>query len=107
LDADASHFIVTRRNTQEVVACARLLTVTPGETAKITRMAVLAPFRKQGIGRGLLQAMITKATERQFKKLVLDAQVRALGFYAQAGFQAVGDVFMDAGIEHRKMVRGL
>jgi predicted GNAT family N-acyltransferase len=105
LDADARHFLVTRRDNQEHVACARLLTLQSDGIAKITRMAVLAPYRNQGIGRALLQTMIIQATKYGFKKLVLDAQLHALEFYALEGFQAIGNVFIDAGIEHRKMFR--
>jgi predicted GNAT family N-acyltransferase len=39
--------------------------------------------------------------------LILDAQLHAIPFYERFGFVAHGEVFLDAGIEHRKMDRHL
>jgi predicted GNAT family N-acyltransferase len=36
----------------------------------------------------------------------LHAQVAVIGFYKRTGFRAVGRVFDEAGIAHRKMVFG-
>jgi predicted GNAT family N-acyltransferase len=40
-------------------------------------------------------------------QVVLNAQTHALGFYQRHGFVAEGGVFLDAGIEHRRMRRVL
>ncbi len=40
-------------------------------------------------------------------KAKLGAQVHAIGFYEKLGFEAVGPVYMDAGIPHRDMVMAL
>jgi len=37
----------------------------------------------------------------------LGAQLSAIPFYEGAGFQAYGDVFLDAGIDHKMMKRVL
>jgi predicted GNAT family N-acyltransferase len=66
-------------------------------------MAVLAPWRGRGIGQALLGQMIGQARLRGDREVLLNAQTAALGFYAKLGFQAFGEIFLDAGIPHRAM----
>jgi predicted GNAT family N-acyltransferase len=75
--------------------------------AKIGRMAVLPQWRRHGIGRALLEALLREAAQRGAPHAVLHAQVHAVGFYARAGFVVVGDEFEEAGIPHRRMERTL
>lgn len=75
--------------------------------AKIGRMAVLPQWRNHGIGGALLSALLHAAAQRGAPRAVLHAQVHALGFYARAGFSAVGEEFDEAGIPHRRMERAL
>lgn len=70
---------------------------------KIGRMAVLADWRKAGVGSALLQALIDQARERRLGQVYLHAQVSALDFYQQHGFSAVGEPFTEANVAHRKM----
>lgn len=74
---------------------------------KIGRMAVLKEWRGRGIGRALLQALVDVASDRGFTRLTLSAQTHAVRFYEKAGFRAIGDLFLDAGIPHRKMITEL
>ena len=69
----------------------------------IGRMAVLAPWRRQGVGSALLAAALCAARTRGLSRITLSAQTHALGFYARHGFVAVGPEFPDAGIPHRAM----
>lgn len=94
-DPEAIHFLAYRGN--EPVGCARLL-----PDGKIGRMAVLAPYRRQGIGSALLQHVIHYA-EHNFPELFLDAQVQAQDFYSRFAFFAEGPEFEDAGMPHRRM----
>lgn len=73
----------------------------------IGRMAVMLPWRKAGVGSAMLQWMMDRAHAEGFAEVRLNAQVHALDFYRRHGFDAVGEVFMDAGIAHRAMVRAL
>jgi predicted GNAT family N-acyltransferase len=73
--------------------------------ARIGRMAVLAQHRSRGIGRKILEELLRVAAERKVGKIVLHAQVQAIGFYQKLGFQAQGPVFEEAGIPHRVMQR--
>ena len=81
----------------------------PAATARLTpegqigRMAVLKDFRGNGFGSQLLVAVLEQAKHAGYAQVFLHAQVSVIKFYEQHGFIAEGDVFMDAGIEHRTM----
>ena len=72
-------------------------------SGKIGRMAVSQSMRRQGIGRALLDALVTEAKRLKLEEVSLGAQLPAVSFYERAGFEAYGDVFLDAGIDHRMM----
>jgi predicted GNAT family N-acyltransferase len=73
--------------------------------AQIGRMAVADDARGRGIGAALLRFLETEARRRGAKRLTLNAQVSARGFYEKAGYQATGGIFDDAGIPHIHMER--
>lgn len=88
-----------------VVGTGRL--VIHDDHAKIGRMAVLRAARTSGIGRALLDALTAEAARRGVARVVLHAQVQAIGFYERSGFTIIGDEFDEAGIPHRRMERPL
>lgn len=102
-DDTATHFVILERGTAQAVACARLLANT--DSVKVTRMAVLREHRRQGLGRALLEAMLREAEKPGCKRAELDAQLQAASFYKKAGFHEVGKPFLDAGIQHIKMIK--
>jgi predicted GNAT family N-acyltransferase len=66
-------------------------------------MAVLREWRGHGVGGTLLRSMIEAARAHGHATARLNAQVQALPFYRRFGFEAEGDVFLDAGMAHRAM----
>lgn len=100
-DPVATHFLVTT-NEGRPIATARLVRESD-EIARIGRFAVLAEYRSQGHGAHLLQQMLEHARQQGYAKLVLSAQLEAIPFYQKAGFEPYGDIYLDAGIEHRSM----
>ena len=80
------------------VATARML----GD-GHIGRMAVLPAWRSQGLGSALLRKLIGIARHRGMPQVHLHAQCHAESFYRRLGFVAEGEVFPDAGIDHRRM----
>jgi predicted GNAT family N-acyltransferase len=72
---------------------------------KIGRMAVLANWRKHGVGRAILLAALALAQQQGLKRAYLHAQLSAQGFYEREGFTAFGPHFFEAGIEHIAMER--
>ena len=97
LDPDCLH-VLARTPDGTAIGTGRL-----SPTGKIGRMAVLAPWRGQGVGSALLQALIDLAREKHMTRLYLHAQVSAIPFYERHGFIAQGPLFEEAAIEHRKM----
>lgn len=87
---------------QEPVGTGRLL-----PDGHIGRLAVLPAYRKQGIGRALLDGLIQVAVQRELAKVSLNAQVQAIPFYEKAGFVVGSEEFLDAGIPHKGMHRFL
>lgn len=99
-DADCTHLLAEDPHGQPI-GTARFLA-----EGKLGRMAVVKAWRGRGVGRALLARLIEIAEGRGLTRLELDAQVQAIPFYEPLGFRAEGPVFDDAGIPHRKMVRG-
>lgn len=99
LDAVCRHAIA-RDAGGRVIATGRLL-----PDGHIGRMAVLRTARGAGVGGAVLQALIAEAARRGLREVALNAQTHALAFYRRHGFEAVGEVFMEAGIPHRAMRR--
>lgn len=97
LDPECTWFIA-QAESGEVVGIVRL---TP--EARIGRMAVLASWRRMGVGAALLAAALDAARRQGFASVRLSAQTHALPFYARHGFQPEGEVYQDAGIPHIAM----
>ena len=85
------------------IGTGRLVNLGAGQ-AQIGRMAVLAPFRNQRVGRLILEALIELAKSQGAESIVLHSQVVAIPFYEKLGFQAQGSIYDEAGIPHRNMI---
>lgn len=97
----AVHVLVYRDGVP--VATGRLLLPHGDENTHIGRVAVLAEHRQTGAGRAVMNALHEIALERGLYDITLAAQLHAIGFYERLGYLSRGDVFLDAGIEHRWM----
>ncbi len=73
----------------------------------IGRMAVLKEWRGKGVGALVLRALVEQARQRRHVSVRLNAQAYAAGFYRRFGFEVSGPEFMEAGIPHVPMQRGL
>lgn len=103
LDATAVHLVAARAGS--VMACCRL--VAAGEAVRLGRMAVAAAERGRGVGAALLAYAHAVARGGGATIVELHAQMAARGFYARAGYEAVGGPFQEAGIAHVAMRRSL
>ena len=75
----------------------------PGEHLHIGRVAVLREYRGQGLGRAVMLALHNEAQRRGYAGVALGAQLHAIPFYETLGYIVSGEVYLDAGIEHRWM----
>ena len=96
LDAQCIHWLAYVNNI--AVGTGRLLA-----DGHFGRMAVLKSHRKQGIGDGIMRAVIKTATADRRPQIYLHAQLTALRFYSGLGFVQYGEEFMDADMPHIAM----
>jgi predicted GNAT family N-acyltransferase len=109
-DITATHFRVKYASAvdlpETIVATARIVDKGHG-AAKIGRVAVHKQYRGLGIGFALMREVERHAADSGFTEALLEAQCHAIPFYEKLGYVAEGDVFLDAGIEHRLMRRSI
>lgn len=96
-DGDAIHALALDQNGGPL-GTGRLL-----PSGKIGRMAVLKKGRQQGVGSAILTLLTQVSVDKLKKPPYLEAQLHAIPFYERHGYRAEGDIFLDAGIEHRLM----
>jgi YbgC/YbaW family acyl-CoA thioester hydrolase len=104
-DATALHALA-RNRVGLALGTGRLVELSPG-VGKIGRMAVRADMRGAGVGRAVLDTLVTAARQRGLREVVLHAQLTAAGFYRAAGFSPRDGVFEEVGIPHQEMVLDL
>ncbi len=104
-DQKALHIFGTKNN--EVVAYTRVFK--PGdyfENASIGRVVVARDQRKYGYGKKIMEASIV-TIEKKFPNtsIEISAQSYLLKFYADLGFAAFGEEYLEDGIPHTRMLR--
>lgn len=92
------HHVLARDHAGRPVGTGRL---TPEH--RIGRMAVLADWRGRGVGDALLRALLDQARALGWRRVALNAQASAIGFYVRHGFLPCGEPFVEAGIDHQSM----
>lgn len=99
-DLTSMHYLVSYKD--QPIAAARLKL-----DGQIGRMAVLPDYRNNGVGSALLQFILNNIDTTNFKQIYLHAQTTAIKFYQRQGFKSDGDIFYEANIPHRKMLKKL
>jgi predicted GNAT family N-acyltransferase len=74
-----------------------------GYGGKIGRLAVLAAYRRRGVGAAVMEQLHEIARARSLPRLWCHAQLSAVPFYERLGYTASGAVFVEAGIDHVRM----
>jgi predicted GNAT family N-acyltransferase len=106
---DARAFHVLAFQGGHAVGTGRLVTLPAspagdaGRWGQIGRMAVLQAHREAGVGSLLLAALEAEARRQGLAGILMHAQLYALGFYRHHGYEPVGPVFAEAGIDHVEM----
>ncbi len=73
----------------------------------IGRVAVLKDYRGLGIGKLIMKDLIKWAQNMNLEKVWLSSQWHAHSFYLDLGFVCVGEIYIEAGIDHIKMFKTL
>jgi len=97
-DDAATHFLALLGD--KPCATARLK-----DDGQIGRMAVLKEYRNKKIGSQLLKFILLTAKRRDTSSPFLHAQTQIIDFYKKHGFTEEGEMFLDANILHKKMIK--
>lgn len=97
MDETARHLLALNDD-GEAIGCARLT----GD-GSIGRMAVLKAWRGMGVGRALLVKAVSLYRQQGQQNITLSAQVHAIPFYEQCGFEVCSEQYLDANIPHVDM----
>lgn len=105
IDEFSKHVLVY--DNEHLIACARI--VPAGvlyEVISIGRVIVAESHRGNALGHQLIDFCL-KQIEQQSNpaKIVLSAQAHLQDFYAQHGFKAIGEGYLEDGIPHIKMMK--
>jgi len=71
----------------------------------IGRIAVLEEYRGMNFGSMIMSKLEDIAEKNGIISTYLNSQKQAIPFYIKLGYEPVGDYFMEAGIEHIKMIK--
>ncbi|CAM3695902.1 GNAT family N-acetyltransferase [Polynucleobacter antarcticus] len=108
-DPIALHALVYHQS--QCMGTGRLIPLNTGSRivplGRIGRMAILPQYRKQNMGKQLLQRLIQEGRDRGITHFELHAQLSAIPFYEKSGFIAHGAIYDEAGITHRDMMFNL
>ncbi|CAM4216773.1 GNAT family N-acetyltransferase [Erysipelothrix inopinata] len=78
-----------------------------GKRYKVGRVAVLSTHRGLDIGTKMLNYVEKQALNNGIEEIYLGAQCRSMKFYLRNGYEAYGDVYEEANIEHQYMKKSL
>lgn len=106
-DGDSEHFILFagRGANAPALGTARLRLIDGHDV--VQRVAILHPYRGQNLGRVLMEAVEGRVRSLGQPLIQLSAQLTAVPFYEALGYTPDGDVYIDAGIDHRHMSKRL
>jgi predicted GNAT family N-acyltransferase len=90
----------------KAVGCARYRVL--ASAVKVERVGVLKDYRNRGLGQEIMafvESQIVEYTDKSW--ITLNAQLTAKSFYLRLGYGTVGEVFVEANIDHQKMMKEL
>ena len=72
---------------------------------RICRVAIRKEFRGLGLGKKMIELVEKEVFKLGIKKIFLNGQVPSIPFYEKCGYESVGNVFFEANIPHKKMIK--
>lgn len=102
-DKNATHILIYKDDV--AIGCGRL--VFHDDYVKMGRVAIRKSERLKGYGQKLCLELINLCKQKKCKQILIHAQCNAIKFYKKLGFEELGEVFDEAGIDHIKMVKKL
>lgn len=106
-DKDSKSYHILGKKNDDIIAYARIFDVNDyfkGATS-IGRVVVKKSQRKYGYGHMLMDYAIHQIQEKfNTHKITISAQLYLQNFYESHGFKRIGDVYLEDGIPHIRMV---
>lgn len=99
-DTKAWHFVAIEN--EKVIGCVLLLLKEDGR-AQLLQMATDHNQQGKGIGKLLLDELLSFASTQNIEEVFCHARENAIGFYSRAGFEIYDEPFTEVGIFHRYM----
>lgn len=103
VERDQRHFSIWQQP-DTLLACVVIVPLARA-CVKLRQMAVNPDYQKQGLGQQLLTSVEKILLADGIGLIELHARVSAQGFYKSCGYQPVGDIFTEIGIEHLCMTK--
>jgi len=103
-DQGAIHFACEDENGR-IIGTARLIVT--GDKGTIGRLCVAGPHRHQKMATRIMDEILSYCRELKVRTCELHAQLYLQAFYEHCGFTALGNAYLEAGIEHITMRRVL
>ncbi len=105
LDSAAPHLVVYKNAVP--VGTGRVVYVDEN-SCHIGRIAVKKAYRKEGIGRAVVEELLRRVKEENISTVTIEAQTHAAGFYEKFGFELLSsEVIYDLHVPHYKMMLDL
>jgi N-acetylglutamate synthase-like GNAT family acetyltransferase len=104
LEAEKTDFLIAAYDEQNLVGCC-VLTPRNNKTIQLRQMAVSPYIQGKGLGRGIVAYAEELALTNGFEELMMHARDTALHFYQKQGYRIEGDVFIEVGIGHHRMIK--
>lgn len=82
----------------DAIGCGRMLT-----DGHIGHIAVLPQWRKQKVGKAIVEALLDYARSHGYQQISVDAQPQYVPFYRNHDFVEQGEAFKDGGVQRIKM----
>lgn len=70
---------------------------------KMRQVAVSPDHQRTGIGQFMVASSEVISKSEGFEEIVLSARLNAVPFYEKLDYETISDVYLEVGIEHKKM----
>lgn len=78
---------------------------TSDDTVRLQRFCFLKSCRGMGLGRTVIEYIENHCRDEGITTVEMDAKYQAFRFYEKCGYEKASEVFIEAGVEHVKMIK--
>lgn len=103
MESVCDHFLILKDNEP----CGTLRCMNVDDSIKVQRFCILKDFRNFGIGKTAMEFVEEYYKKIGKTKIQMDSKYSVYKFYEKCGYKQVSDVFIEANIEHIKMIKEL